>query len=80
MRPQISTESFQVPATTGLARRHVYMSELAEHEQKELEERVMRYRIMEREVTDPLAIRLLQDIVAEMEAGYSGLTSSFGSG
>ncbi len=56
------------------------MSELAEHEQKELEERVMRYRIMEREVTDPLAIRLLQDIVAEMEAGYSGLTSSFGSG
>jgi hypothetical protein len=28
----------------------------------------MRYRLMKREVTDPLAIRLLQDIVAEMEA------------
>ncbi|WP_165435678.1 hypothetical protein [Bradyrhizobium sp. Leo121] len=37
-------------------------------QQRELEDRVMRYRMMEREVTDPLAIRLLQDIVAEMEA------------
>ncbi|WP_245476622.1 hypothetical protein [Bradyrhizobium sp. 31Argb] len=42
--------------------------ELADHEQKELEEQVMRFRMMEREVTDPLATRLLQDIVAEMEA------------
>ncbi|MGX9431182.1 MULTISPECIES: hypothetical protein [Bradyrhizobium] len=39
-----------------------------DEQQRELEERVMRYRMMEREVTDPLAIRLLQDIVAEMEA------------
>lgn len=36
--------------------------------QRDLQERVMRYRLMKREVTDPLAIRLLQDIVAEMEA------------
>jgi hypothetical protein len=37
-------------------------------EQRELQERVMRYRMMEREVTDPLAIGLLHDIVKELEA------------
>ncbi|MFH0303076.1 hypothetical protein AAFX91_39185 [Bradyrhizobium sp. 31Argb] len=70
IRPQSSTEILQVHATIGLARRHTSMSEheLADHEQKELEEQVMRFRMMEREVTDPLATRLLQDIVAEMEA------------
>jgi hypothetical protein len=39
-----------------------------DREQRELQERVMRFRIMEREVTDPLAIGLLHDIVAELEA------------
>jgi exoribonuclease II len=39
-----------------------------DEQQRELEERVMRYRMLEREVTDPLAARLLQDIVAELEA------------
>ncbi|WGS18715.1 MULTISPECIES: hypothetical protein [unclassified Bradyrhizobium] len=37
-------------------------------EQRELQDRIMRYRMMEREVTDPLALRLLHDIVAELEA------------
>ena len=37
-------------------------------EQRELQERVMRLRMMEREVTDPLAIGLLRDIVTELEA------------
>ncbi|WOH46929.1 hypothetical protein [Bradyrhizobium sp. sBnM-33] len=36
-------------------------------EQRELQERVMRYRMMEREVTDPLAISLLHDIIEELE-------------
>jgi hypothetical protein len=39
-----------------------------DEQQRDLEQQVMRYRAMEREVTDPLAIRLLQDIVEEMEA------------
>ena len=42
---------------------------MADNEQKrELQDVVMRYHMMEREVTDPLAIRLLHEIVAEMEA------------
>lgn len=36
--------------------------------QQELQDQIMRYRIMERDVTDPLALGLLQDIVAELEA------------
>ena len=35
---------------------------------RELEEKAMRFRMMERDVTDPLAIHLLHEIVAEMEA------------
>ncbi|MCA6111586.1 hypothetical protein [Bradyrhizobium cenepequi] len=42
---------------------------MADSEQKQkLQGMVMRYRMMEREVTDPLAICLLRDIVAELEA------------
>jgi len=37
-------------------------------QQRELEEQVMRFRMMERDVTDPLAICLLHEIVVEMEA------------
>lgn len=37
-------------------------------EQQELQDRIMRYRVMEREATDPLALGLLHDIVAELEA------------
>ncbi|WP_439361236.1 hypothetical protein [Bradyrhizobium sp. DASA03007] len=39
-----------------------------DEEQQELEEQIMRYRTMERDVTDPLALGLLHDIVAELEA------------
>jgi hypothetical protein len=33
----------------------------------ELRERLMRYRILERETTDPIASRFLHDIVSELE-------------
>lgn len=38
-----------------------------DEEQRELQDRIMRYRMMERDVTDPLAFGLLHDIVAELE-------------
>lgn len=42
---------------------------MAEDEnQPERDQELMRYRILEREVTDPLAAGLLRDIVSEMEA------------
>lgn len=42
---------------------------MAEDEnQAERDQELMRYRILEREVTDPLAAGLLRDIVSEMEA------------
>jgi hypothetical protein len=41
---------------------------MAEDEQQaERDQKVMRYRILEREVTDPLAAYLLRQIVSEME-------------
>ncbi|SDJ62527.1 hypothetical protein SAMN05216338_10572 [Bradyrhizobium sp. Rc2d] len=39
-----------------------------DEEQQEHEDQIMRYRMMERDVTDPLALGLLHDIVAELEA------------
>ena len=42
--------------------------EMNDEQQRELQEQLMLCRVMEREATDPLASRLLQDIVAEMEA------------
>jgi hypothetical protein len=42
---------------------------MAEDDEKaERNQQVMRYRILEREVTDPLAAGLLRQIVSEMEA------------
>ncbi len=42
---------------------------MAEDEKREeRSQKVMRYRILEREVTDPLAAGLLRQIVSEMEA------------
>lgn len=35
---------------------------------EEQQVQIMRYRMMERDVTDPLALGLLHDIVAELEA------------
>ena len=39
-----------------------------ETEWKEHRDRIERYRILERESTDPLAVRLLHDIVLDLEA------------
>jgi hypothetical protein len=39
-----------------------------DEEQAERNQRLMRYRILEHEVTDPLAAGLLRQIVAELEA------------
>jgi hypothetical protein len=42
---------------------------MAEDEyQAERNQQVMRYRVLEREVTDPLAAGLLREIVSEMES------------
>ncbi|WP_168193489.1 hypothetical protein [Bradyrhizobium sp. NAS96.2] len=39
-----------------------------DEERRELQDRIMRYRMMERAVTDPLALGLLRDVLAELEA------------
>ena len=43
---------------------------------KERINQVARYRAMERETTDPLAARLLHDIVLDLEAELEGLRQS----
>ena len=45
---------------------------------KERRNQVARYRAMEQETTDPLAARLLRDIVLELEAELKGLPQSVG--
>jgi hypothetical protein len=40
--------------------------------------RVARYRVMEQETTDPLAARLLHDIILDLEAELEGLPQSVG--
>jgi hypothetical protein len=42
-----------------------------DEDQAERDQKVMRYRVLEREVTDPLAAVLLREIVSEMEAGLT---------
>jgi len=44
---------------------------------KERRNRVARYRAMEQETTDPLAARLLHDIVLDLEAELEGLSNEF---
>jgi hypothetical protein len=39
-----------------------------DEELQDLQDQIMRYRMMERDATGPLALGLLQDIVAELEA------------
>jgi hypothetical protein len=39
-----------------------------DEEKLELQDQITRYRMMERDVTDPLALSLLHDIIAELEA------------
>ena len=45
---------------------------------KERWDQVARYRVMERETTDPLAARLLHDIVLDLEAELEGSPQSVG--
>jgi hypothetical protein len=45
---------------------------------KERRNQVERYRAMEQETTDPLAARLLHDIVLDLEAELEGLQQSVG--
>ena len=45
---------------------------------KERRNQVERYRAMEQETTDPLAARLLHDIVMDLEAELEGLRQSIG--
>ena len=45
---------------------------------KERRNLVARYRAMEQETTDPLAARLLHDIVLDLEAELEGLRQSIG--
>jgi len=45
---------------------------------KERRIQVERYRVMERETTDPLAARLLHDIVLDLEAELEGSLQSVG--
>ena len=45
---------------------------------KERRNQVARYRAMEQETTDPLAARLLHDIVLDLEAELEGLQQSIG--
>nr|WP_166301138.1 hypothetical protein [Bradyrhizobium sp. 2S1]MCK7674056.1 hypothetical protein [Bradyrhizobium sp. 2S1] len=50
-----------------------------DEERRELQDRIMRYRMMEREATDPLALGLLHDIVAELEAALRSPSPSYSS-
>jgi len=43
-----------------------------DHDLKERRNRVERYRILEQETTDPIAARLLHDIVLDLEAEFKG--------
>jgi len=45
---------------------------------KERRNQVARYRVMEQETTDPLAARLLRDIVLDLEAELEGSPQSVG--
>jgi hypothetical protein len=49
-----------------------------DHDLKERRNRVERYRILEQETTDPIAARLLHDIVLDLEAEFKGSPQSYG--
>jgi hypothetical protein len=53
------------------------MSNIDGETTSELRERLMRYRVLEQETTDPLASGFLRHIVSELEAGLEAdLTSA----
>jgi hypothetical protein len=47
-----------------------------DYDWKERRDRVERYRILEQETTDPIAARLLHDIVLDLEAELKGSLQS----
>ena len=47
-----------------------------DYDRKERRDRVERYRILEQETTDPIAARLLHDIVLDLEAELKGSLQS----
>jgi hypothetical protein len=49
-----------------------------DYDWKERRDRVERYRILAQETTDPIAARLLHDIVLDLEAELEGLLQSVG--
>ena len=49
-----------------------------DYDWKERRDRVERYRILEQETTDPIAARLLHDIVLDLEAELDGSPRSVG--
>ena len=49
-----------------------------DHDWKERRNQVERYRILEQETTDPIAARLLHDIVLDLEAEFKGSPQSYG--
>lgn len=53
---------------------------MTEHQFRELEVQIARYRYLEREVTDPLAVGLLHGIVTELEADLKTKPTSTGNG
>ena len=53
---------------------------MAEHQLREHEVQLARYRLLEREVTDPLAACLLHSIIEEITADMRRNSASFGAG
>jgi hypothetical protein len=52
------------------------MSDINGKTTSELRERLMRYRVLEQETTDPLASGFLRHIVSELEAGLEAALTS----
>ncbi|MBR0809416.1 hypothetical protein JQ636_38300 [Bradyrhizobium japonicum] len=49
---------------------------MTDSERKERVDRLERYRVLEGETTDPLAVRLLHDIVEELEAELEAIAAT----
>jgi hypothetical protein len=68
-------EEANAPALGGQSMGSIIMTD---SDWKERRNQVARYRAMEQETTDPLAARLLHDIVLDLEAELEGLQQSIG--
>lgn len=49
---------------------------MSERDDEERKNEIMRFRLLERETTDPLAVRLVHEIVTELEAALADPLSS----